>query len=294
MTNNTKFIALTTANRHDLESLTPIHLPSPQTGQSTLYLHDNDHQHIYEVQRVTGVGRKTSWLIDDILYKDGTMRHITHVDPLFIALPILENARKESDDKFRILDDIFSFNQDENNLAYLLRLKGFQEQLTHLCDTQEVAQDMHVYRLNDQKALTWLQKKVDQLVPKFDTISLLKSSITEDLEKATTEEEKQDVYRQEATYLLSKYLNESWFTALLKHLGLKEIEVDQEMGDITNYFTGSTSTYFKASQTSTSNSTSAETGPPAKKRKPEVPRSLAKVNTRGMKSLTSFFQKKEK
>ena len=39
------------------------------TGQSSLYLHDNDHRHIYEIERVTGVGRKASWLIDDILYR---------------------------------------------------------------------------------------------------------------------------------------------------------------------------------------------------------------------------------
>ncbi|KAG2223947.1 hypothetical protein INT45_009399 [Circinella minor] len=134
MTNNTKFVALTHSNHHDLESLTPIQLPCPQTGRSSLYLHGDDHQHIYEIQRVTGVGRKTSWLIDDILYKDGTMRHITHVDPLFIALPILENARKQTDDKFRLLDDIFSSNNDENKTSYLLQLNGFQQQLAHLCD----------------------------------------------------------------------------------------------------------------------------------------------------------------
>jgi hypothetical protein len=31
---------------------------------------------------------------------------------------------------------------------------------------------------------------------------------------------------------------------------------------------------------------------PAKKKAPAVPRSLAKVNTKGMKALTSFFTKK--
>ncbi|KAI9493080.1 ribonuclease H2, subunit B [Zychaea mexicana] len=233
MANNTKFVAVTHAKHHDLQALTPVHLPCPQTGRSALYFHDDDDQSIYEAQKVTGVGRKTSWLIDEMLYKDGSIRHITHVDPLFITLPILENARKQSGDKFRTLDDIFSSgsnnnnnndnddsdNDNENNsITYLLRLKGLQQQLLHLCDTKEIATDMHVYRLNDEKALAWLQKKVDQLVPKFASIPLLQSTIAEELEKAATDKENQDIYRQEAVYLLSKYLSESWFKSLLKHL----------------------------------------------------------------------------
>ena len=59
---------------------------------------------------------------------------------------------------------------------------------------------MHVYRLNDKKALLWLQKKVDQLVPKFDSIKLLKSSITEDLSKVSTEQEKQGKYDNRSEY----------------------------------------------------------------------------------------------
>ncbi|KAI8145087.1 Ydr279p protein family-domain-containing protein [Fennellomyces sp. T-0311] len=244
MSNNTKFVALTHAKYQHLESLTPIQLPCPQTGQSTLYLHDDDDRQLFEIQRVTGVGRKTSWLINDTLYKDGTMRHITHVDPLFIALPLLEQAQK-LESKFRTLDDIFSM--DDNNALYLLRLHGFQAQLAHLCDVQEIASDMHVYRFNDEKALSWLQKKVNQLVPSFEAVPLLSSLIAEEVEKASTEQEKSDLYRQEAVYLLSRYLNPAWLKALLESLELKEIEVEPEMGDITNYFTGSVGAFMKPS-----------------------------------------------
>ena len=69
----------------------------------------------------------------------------------------------------------------------------------------EIAQDMHVYRLNDKKALLWLQKKVYQLVPKFDSIKLLKSSITEDLSKVSTEQEKKGKYDNKSEYAVFSF-----------------------------------------------------------------------------------------
>ena len=112
--------------------------------------------------------------------------------------------------KFRTLDDIFSI--EAGSAHYLLRLNGFQAQLAHLCDIQrkaailllqrarhlifffykyvELSSDMHVYRFNKEKALEWLQRKVNQLVPSFGTVPLLQSSVAEALEKASTEQEK--------------------------------------------------------------------------------------------------------
>ena len=97
----------------------------------------------------------------------------------------------------------------------------------------DVTSDLRAYRLNDDKVLAWLTKKMERLLP---TIPFL---ITDDIK----EDQKQgtfplgyceppslylmvylyalflDVYRQEAVYLLTKYIPESQFKALLRHLG---------------------------------------------------------------------------
>lgn len=84
---------------------------------------------------------------------DGAVRFITLMDPLFMALPILEQASKE--DKFKTLEDIFSRENvkievvvedefDDVSEEYskpidvhrLTNIPGFIEQLGHLCDVK--------------------------------------------------------------------------------------------------------------------------------------------------------------
>jgi hypothetical protein len=64
---------------------------------------------LYDIQKVTGPGRKSAWLVASHIYKgndgynlishllimiiliiDGAVRMITLMDPLFMALPLLE------------------------------------------------------------------------------------------------------------------------------------------------------------------------------------------------------------
>lgn len=89
---------------------------------------------------------------------DGSVRFITPLDPLFMALPILLQVYQKDQTKFKTLDDIFSrenvnievvepeLEDDEDITAdeyskpidvhRLTNISGFTQQLAHLCDTQ--------------------------------------------------------------------------------------------------------------------------------------------------------------
>lgn len=157
--------------------MTELYLPCPRSNRRSVYFH-NDKGKLYEVQKVTGPGRKSAWLLDTDIYKgmsyilmrkkqfidnpflllDGAVRFITSLDPLFMALPILDEVYKKDDKKFKTLDDIFSrenvkleivgtetlddegITNDEYSkpidVHRLTNIPGFTQQLAHLCDVQ--------------------------------------------------------------------------------------------------------------------------------------------------------------
>ncbi|KAL0140318.1 ribonuclease H2, subunit B [Mucor lusitanicus] len=286
-----QIIAFTNKLDDDVNHLTELYLPCPRSSRRSIYFH-NDKGALYEIQKVTGPGRKSAWLIDTDIYKDGAVRFIASLDPLFMALPILDEAYKKDDKKFKTLDDIFSRENvkleivgtetldDEGitseeyskpiDVHRLTNIPGFIKQLAHLCDVQEIATDLFVYKLNHEKTLDWLVKS-----------EAFKKSFESTNQEAT-------LMKLEAVYTLSNYLNKDWFNRLLTKLDIEEEKEEAELGDITNYVTdASPSGFFKRTHPD-----EAFLDTPAKKKKPQVPRSLAKVNTKGMKSITSFFAKK--
>jgi hypothetical protein len=66
---------------------------------------------------------------------------------------------------------------------------------------------LFVYRLNEDLALNWLEKKVNHL--------LLDPSFKSNFEKTKQE---QDLAKLEAVYTLSNYLSKYWFEKLLTRL----------------------------------------------------------------------------
>ncbi|KAK4521787.1 putative secondary metabolism biosynthetic enzyme [Mucor velutinosus] len=293
-----QIIAFTNKIENDVNHLTELYLPCPRSNRRSIYFH-NDKGTLYEIQKVTGPGRKSAWLIDADIYKDGAVRFITSLDPLFMALPILDEAYKKDNKKFKTLDDIFSRENvkleivgtetldDEGitseeyskpiDVHRLTNITGFTKQLAHVCDVQEIATDLSVYKLNHEKALDWLVKKMDQLMAN----EAFKKSFESTNQQAIS-------IKLEAVYTLSNYLNKDWFNRLLTKLEIEEEKEETELDDITNYVTdASPSGFFKRAHPD-----EAFLDTPAKKKKPQVPRSLAKVNTKGMKSITSFFTKK--
>lgn len=147
-----------------------IQLPNAKTAQKQQFAHVQNT--LYEIQQ-TRHKRCASWFIDETVQKDGSLFVLTPVDPLFLALPILDKARFEHATKESKESGIFctAFQIFEQN--NLLHKFVQHEQLELLCDVKGLHMffshvpidlgDM-VYRFSDTKAMSWLQKKHAQIV----------------------------------------------------------------------------------------------------------------------------------
>ncbi|KAL0084462.1 ribonuclease H2, subunit B [Phycomyces blakesleeanus] len=287
-----------THNRdQDLNDLTPLQLPCPRSGKWITYLYNDKHE-LFELQQVTGPGRKTCWMIDNTIHKNGKFRLLTPMDPLFIALPLLEQARENTSNSgnFRKLDDIFSSENILNDidedikmtvkntgLHQLSDISGLKEGIKHLCDTQDVGEGaFFVYRFNDQKALDWLRKKVDVLVDNFSTIPVLLDAVEDELESVNDKTDKTSVFQRESINILARYLKQAWRQKLLDSYNLIEEVKEVEQYTAQDSTHQSPSAFFKSASTKTE-----VVVPPKKTKKSEDQRKAAK-NTR---PLTSFFTK---
>ncbi|WJX35722.1 hypothetical protein P8452_23677 [Trifolium repens] len=184
-------------------------LRHPKSGNATQYLFVNGMlQEFQWFKNLYG-----SWFLGDYTSEDGRLYLSTPVDPVFIMLPIFEEARmKKGDDlgKFRQLDEIL----------FIDGYPGYQ-QLTSLvencmqvvCEVKEVG-SIKFFRLDDTKVLRWLCYKVCQLkqtLPKLDKNYAVQS------DKDTLVD---------AVSILGEYLNEEhWLQPLCNHLKLNILEV---------------------------------------------------------------------
>ncbi|KZV24783.1 hypothetical protein F511_34212 [Dorcoceras hygrometricum] len=139
-------------------------LRHPKTGDATCYLYsDGVLQELHWFKQSYG-----SWFLGDYVSEDGRLYIATPVDPVFILLPIFEEARmKKGDDpgKFRQLDEII----------YIPGYPGYQslssmadKTMQVVCDVKEVG-STKFFRLNDLKVQTWLCHKVNNGVDKKST-----------------------------------------------------------------------------------------------------------------------------
>ncbi|KAI5678969.1 hypothetical protein M9H77_09919 [Catharanthus roseus] len=110
-----------------------------------------------------------SWFLGDYVCEDGSLYTATPIDPVFILLPIFDEARmKKRDDpgKFRQLDEIIHVD-GYPGYQYLTSLAEVSMEV--VCDFKEIG-SMKFFRLNDSKVLRWLCYKVNQLVLTLPTL----------------------------------------------------------------------------------------------------------------------------
>lgn len=110
---------------------------------------------------------------------DGALYLITPYDPVFMLIPILDAMRQKTADaegKFLLLEGIFGSCSDQYpSLRHLADLKNIDKYLALVCDVRVAA--MKTYRLDDEKVMGWLKKKVEVFVSKFGSIPALVDSI---------------------------------------------------------------------------------------------------------------------
>lgn len=183
-------------------------LRHPKTGETTSYLLTNGVlQELHWFKQAYG-----SWFLGDYICEDGRLYAATPVDPVFILLPILEEARmkKEGDPgKFRQLDEIIFIN-GYPGYQHLSTIADKSMQV--VCDFKEIG-STKFFRLNDSKVLAWLYYKVHQLKQTIPT-----------LDRNYAAQDEKDILA-DAVSILAEYLEDDpWLKLLCNNLKLNLLE----------------------------------------------------------------------
>ncbi|CAN6986463.1 unnamed protein product [Brassica rapa subsp. trilocularis] len=183
-------------------------LRHPKSENGTCYLFNNGMlQEIQWFKQSYG-----SWFLGDYISQDGSLYMATPVDPVFILLPVFDQARmKKGDDpgKFRQLDEIL-FVEGYPEYQHLLSLA--EKCMEIVCQTQEVG-SMKFYRLDNSKVLAWLTCKVRSLKKALPALD----------KNYAAQDEKQTLV--DAVSIVGEYLKtEPWLKLLYDCLGLEFVD----------------------------------------------------------------------
>ncbi|KAL6344544.1 hypothetical protein AAG906_002449 [Vitis piasezkii] len=183
-------------------------LRHPKSGKATCYLFKNGTlQELNWFKQSYG-----SWFLGDYVCEDGRLYTATIVDPVFIMLPIFEEARmKKRDDpgKFRQLDEIMFVNSYP---GYQHLIPIAENCMQVVCEIKEIGSSKF-FRLDDSKVLAWLCYKVHQL-----------KQILPTLDKNYAARDKKDTLT-DAISILGEYLeDEPWLKLLCDHLKLNLLD----------------------------------------------------------------------
>ncbi|XP_019087003.1 PREDICTED: ribonuclease H2 subunit B isoform X2 [Camelina sativa] len=196
-------------------------LRHPKSENGTCYLFSNGMlQELQWFKQSYG-----SWLLGDYISEDGSLYMATPVDPVFILLPIFDEARmKKGEDlgKFRQLDEILFV---EGYPGYQQLLPVAEKCMDIVCQTQEVG-SMKFYRLDNSKVLAWLSCKA----------YCLKRTLPELDKNYAAQDEKQTLV--DAVSIVGEYLKtEPWLKLLYDHLGLEFVDPTMKETNMENLST---------------------------------------------------------
>ncbi|KAI1300552.1 hypothetical protein EDD11_006097 [Mortierella claussenii] len=216
---------------------------------------------------------------------DGSIYIITPIDPVFVFVPILDIVRQkssESQGRFLTVDSIFESDQ-YTSLRHLAHLHQVEKHLSLVCQVQESA-SMNTFRLDDEKTMGWLKRKVELLINKFPSIPVLVDSIayTESLPEICRIE----AIAQSALRLVSAYLSEEWATKLAAEYHFPELDKLESRIQLPSFSDFGKRSGMDLDEDLKSNKELKKPKMSAGQRK------LAKASTAGMKPLSSFFSKK--
>ncbi|KAJ8620183.1 hypothetical protein MRB53_028712 [Persea americana] len=188
-------------------------LRHPKSGSTTCYAFINGSlQELHWFKQLYG-----SWFLGDYVCEDGGLYAATPVDPIFLLLPIFEEARmKKGNDrgKFRQLDEIIYI---EGFPGYQNLLPIAENSMQVVCEVKEIGSSKF-FRLDDSKVLAWLCCKVDHLKLTLKALD----------QNYATQDEKDTLI--DIVLLLGEYMNdEPWLHLLCSHLWLDIQEVTRRV-----------------------------------------------------------------
>ncbi|XP_026547327.1 ribonuclease H2 subunit B [Notechis scutatus] len=195
-------------------------LPHPSTGQAALYLFGSDACQIFEIKAFHEEYR--SWFIGQEVQCDGRLFFATPMDSLFLVLFYLMKAEKEQG-KFQPLDQVL-VDEEFSSSIQLLQCTNTSQSIHHIAEQKEIG-GKKFFRYSEKKTLTWLNKKVNQLVKVIKENNI---PVGEKVQAATfisnnqanrgTEED----YIRYAHGLISEYIPEELSATLANYLRLPQ------------------------------------------------------------------------
>lgn len=144
-------------------------LTHPRTGGAAQFVRTADT--LLEVQRFADSSTPRSWLLGgqlELVQQDGGMLLATPIDPLFVLIPQLQEARggagsgAEHRGHFTQLSDALTGEHAAALEEHVATLPRLTERLAAVCDVKD-GFDEPVVRLNDAKLLAWLRRKTEAL-----------------------------------------------------------------------------------------------------------------------------------
>ncbi|CAA7401003.1 unnamed protein product [Spirodela intermedia] len=180
-------------------------LRHPKSGTPTCYIFGNESlQELHWFKQAYG-----SWFIGDYVSEDASLFISTPFDPIFLFLPVFEEARmKKSHDQgmFRELNEIL-FVDGYPGYQHLLSIA--KDSIELICEVKEIGASKF-FRLDDSKVLAWLCCKISNLKATLLTL---------DRNFAAREEAET---LNDAVSLLGEYINDAWLKTLCDHMNRGE------------------------------------------------------------------------
>ncbi|DAZ99214.1 TPA: LOW QUALITY PROTEIN: hypothetical protein N0F65_008081 [Lagenidium giganteum] len=274
---------------------------------------------LLEMQRVGEQGTR-SWFVDTHVQKDGTFVVMTRMDALFVLLSTCWSHRE----RYQSLYDMLS----KATQLWWLRAEACNAQsIARICDIQPGTEDEAVDNLyikaNEDKIMAWLSAKVSKLTTVlakhasaakaaqgdgFNTAFTLPDEVATKSSESAVRPEDDPVYIREAVGLLSEYLAPHWVEKLRTKYKCDErcflahrysprthnMRIQMIVPVPTSASQSDQLDTFRRfdvrgqqdqSKRSAAAAASASTAPKKKSK-------LANVDTKGMKTMMSFFGKK--
>ncbi|KAG0267047.1 Ribonuclease H2 subunit B [Actinomortierella ambigua] len=262
-------------------------LPNPRSGYPARYAIQDGL--LLEIQKVDPEGTR-SWFIHEAVQSDGSLFLMTPIDPVFMFIPILEIMRQqtsESQGRFITLDSLFDSDQ-YTSLRHLAHLNHVEKHLDLVCEVRDSG--MKTYRLDDDKVMAWLKKKVEHLVAKFSTSTALVESVS--YTESLPEECRQEAITLASLRLVCAYLNETWASKLSADYKFPELDKMENRTQAPLV----TVAEFSKRTASMELDDDLVTAAPKEIKKPKLTpgqRKLANASKAGMKPISSFFAPKK-
>uniref|UniRef100_A0A1B6DRY5 Ribonuclease H2 subunit B n=1 Tax=Clastoptera arizonana TaxID=38151 RepID=A0A1B6DRY5_9HEMI len=269
-----------------------VQLRHPQTGAPAMFLFSPGDGLVQEV--LTFSENKRSWFLEESIKQDGKMHLSTPIDPIFLVLPYLRKISSYASPLDQIVQD-----DEFPDTERLLSCSGLKL-LPQVAD-KKGDEDVNAYKYNEEKTLTWLQKKTECVAEMLKQKGIHVSggnAVSASFVKSNNDSTEN--YLKYAHGIVSEYLPDDLSARLSRHLGLPtENELSgNKRKQLTNTNTNSDN---KRTKLETSALPSEE---PIKNgaldlSKPEkiTPKTSSKEKARskaatGSKNITAFFKKK--